>query len=102
MSPDLVVRRTAGVCGLGNLGNTCFMNSALQCLSNSPQLTHYFLSDQYKQEINQENPLGMKGEIAEAYGQLVHALWSGSADSQHPRDFKFVIGRFAPQFVGYQ
>lgn len=37
-----------GVTGLNNLGNTCFMNSALQCLSNTAPLTDYFLSDQYQ------------------------------------------------------
>ena len=59
-----------------------------QCLSNIPPLTEYFLKDKYKEELNEDNPLGMKGEIAKAFADLAKQLWSGKFSYVTPRAFK--------------
>ena len=64
------------------------MNSSIQCMSNVPLLTDYFREGKYKNEINKVNPLGRKGEIAEAYADLINEMWSGNNSYTIPRNFK--------------
>ena len=90
-----------GVVGLRNLGNTCFMNSGIQCVSHIPQLVQYFLSKSYINDINTENPLGTKGELCTSYAKVVQQLQYGKDSSISPTALKRSIGKFQPMFSGY-
>ncbi|NXS69421.1 UBP2 hydrolase, partial [Pandion haliaetus] len=89
-----------GLTGLRNLGNTCFMNSILQCLSNTKELRDYCLQNQYLRDLN--NNSRMRTALMSEFAKLIQLLWTSSPnDSVSPSEFKTQIQRYAPRFVGY-
>ena len=92
---------SSGICGSVNLGNTCYMNSSIACLSNCTELTYYFLSEQYKSEINYNNKYGLKGKLAEGWFQLLKEYWVENTKQGNPKDIKYIIGEKDMKYRGY-
>ncbi|XP_053617515.1 ubiquitin carboxyl-terminal hydrolase 32 isoform X2 [Plodia interpunctella] len=89
-----------GATGLHNLGNTCFMNAALQALWNTSVLRRYFNSGMHLYEVNTTNPLGTKGALALRFGELCKEVWSLGARSVAPLRMRWCVSRHARALAG--
>ncbi|EFN76019.1 Ubiquitin carboxyl-terminal hydrolase 8 [Harpegnathos saltator] len=90
-----------GITGLKNLGNSCYMNSIIQCLSNTTHLAKYFTDNSYADDLNTNNDNMTQGQVVEEVAQVIKALWRGQYKSISPHDLKVAVGQYKLQFESY-
>lgn len=90
--------------GLNNIGATCFINSTLQCLSQTEDLTNYFLNEKNKDKIINNN-ISLKNkkdlQLTPSYLELINKLWEKNKSmmkSYSPSNFISIINEMNPLF----
>ena len=98
---DKVLKKGAnhGVCGGRNLGNTCFMNSSIACLSNCTELTTFFLTGKYKSELNKNIKEGRS--LAIQWNKLLEEYWNSNDRAGNPSAVKSTVARRIGKFGGF-
>uniref|UniRef100_A0A8C4NXG5 Ubiquitin carboxyl-terminal hydrolase n=1 Tax=Dicentrarchus labrax TaxID=13489 RepID=A0A8C4NXG5_DICLA len=88
--------RRASLTGMKNIGNSCYMNAALQALSNCPPLTQFFLDCSGLVRTDK------KPALCKSYQKLISELWHKKRPSYVvPTSLSHGIKLVNPMFRGY-
>ena len=90
-----------GLTGLKNIGNSSYINSIIQCLSNTPELMYYYISGLYKKDIKikEIKKKGyVPGKLSEEFSNLLCKMWIDDKKVVNPKEIKYAIADLNYEF----
>jgi ubiquitin C-terminal hydrolase len=89
---------TNGISGLQNLGNSCYLNSILQCLSSLPLFRTWLLNeDNFKDKLENNKNKFKNESITKRLSELFNNIWCDYV-TVSPKSIKTIMGQINDQF----
>ena len=99
---DIASCGNEGVCGLYNLGETCYFNAVIQCLIHTMPFVSFMESGEWKQMISETDVDGMQGRTIHSLFEIVDNVWNGKGAAFNPQALRNCIADKFEAFAGQE